>query len=184
MNLFEIVNNVVTFSPQALLIAPFKEIWDADKTKEKLKATKELGFVYYMADARSDFMHILDRDERIREIKKFLEMPESFKGNTKRFVRAIHYYEQASETASTRLLASTRGVLEKISHFFDTLDMDERDSRTNKPIHDVGKITSSVEKVPKLIRAMNDIEKEIVKEKALKSQSGNKALSMFEEDPM
>ena len=59
--------------------------------------------------------------------------------------------------------------------------MNERDERTKKPIHDIGKITSAVEKIPKLIKAMNEIEKEVIKEKQLKAQSGNRTQSMFED---
>lgn len=180
MNLFEIVNNVVTFSPQALMIAPFKKIWDADESKDKMKANLELAFIYYMADERSDFMHILDNDERIEEIKRFIDLPVTWKGNTKELVRAVHYYEQLSVTTSTKLLQSTRLMLQKIGSYLDSIDMMERDDR-NKPIHDITKITTAVEKIPKLIRALNEIEKEIVKEKALKAQSGNRTQSMFED---
>ena len=130
MNLFELENNVVMFSPQALLIEPFKKIWKSDKSTSKEKSTLELAFIYYMADERSDFMHILDTDERIREIKLFMDMPKSFTGKSKDIVRAIHYYEKLSETTSTKLLQSTRLVLQKISKFLDDIDIDERDERT------------------------------------------------------
>jgi hypothetical protein len=181
MNLFEIENNVVVFSPQALLIAPFKAIWDSDKSKDKTKAAKYLGFIYYMSDQRSDFMHILDEQERIDEIKKFMELPPAFKGTGKNYVKAIEFYKQISETTSTRLLTSTRLVIKKISQFLDNIDMDERDPKSNKPIHDIGKITSSVEKIPKLIKALNEVEKEVIKEKEMKASSGNKTAAMFEE---
>lgn len=180
MNLFEIVNHNVTFSPQALLLKPFKDIWDKDKTKDKKMASKYLAFLYYMADDRSDFMHILDEDERIDEIKKFVDLPASFTGKTKEFIRALHFYKQMSETTSTKLLRSTRGVIQKISKFLDNIDMDERDPRTNKPIHDIGKITASVEKIPKLIKSLNQVEKEVIKEKELKAQQGNKVAAVFE----
>jgi hypothetical protein len=181
MNLFEIENNVVVFSPQALLIKPFKDIWDSDKTKDKSKASKYLAFIYYMADQRSDFMHILDEEERAQEIKKFIDLPASFKGNTKMYLKALEFYKEISETTSTRLLTSTRLVIKKISEFLDNIDMNERDPKSMKPIHDIGKITSSVEKIPKLIKALNEVEKEVVKEKELKVQSGNKTSAMFED---
>lgn len=181
MNLFEIIQNNVTFSPQALMIVPFKEIWDRDESKEKSQANLELAFIYYMADERSDFMHLLDIDERIEEIKNFIGLPESFSGKDKVVTRAIHYYEKASETTSTKLLKSTRLVLQKISEFLDNIDMNERDQRSNKPIHDIGKITASVEKIPKLIKAINQIEKEVINERELKAQSGNRSQAMFED---
>ncbi|MBV1929342.1 MAG: hypothetical protein KUG81_07520, partial [Gammaproteobacteria bacterium] len=137
--------------------------------------------VYYMADDRSDFAHILDSDERIEEIKSFLDLPEGWSGRSKHLVRAIHHYEQISVTTSTKLLHSTRLIVQKISEFLDDVNMNERDERTNKPIHDITKITAAVEKIPKLIRALNEVEKEIIKEKALKAQSGNREQSMFDD---
>ena len=181
MNLFEIVNNVVTFSPQALAIKPFKQIWDKDESKDKATANLELAYIYYMADERSDFMHILDAEERVDEIKKFIDLPDSFDPKRKELIRAVHYYQKLSETTSTKLLQSTRLVLQKISEFLDNINMDERDPRSIKPIHDIGKITASVEKIPKLIKAINEIEKEVVKEKEMKAQSGNKSVSMFDD---
>lgn len=181
MNLFQIENNVVTFSPQALLIEPFKKIWDSDKSKSKNKATLELAFLYYFSDDRSDFMHVLDEDERAILIKDFLSMPASFKHNTKIMVRAIHTYQKLSETTSKKMLVSTRGLLAKIASYMDNINMDERDPRTNKPIHDLSKIAATVEKVPKLVKALNAVEKEVIKERELKSQSGNKTIAMFEE---
>jgi len=72
MNIFQITNNVVTFSPQALVLEPFREIWDSDISKDKIMAVKELSYVYYMADDRSDYQYILDEDERSGEISHML----------------------------------------------------------------------------------------------------------------
>jgi len=181
MNLFEVVNNVVTFSPQALAIKPFKEIWDNDESKDKYVATQELAYIYYMADERSDYKYILDNEEREEEIVKILNMPKGWSGKKKELIRAIHYYERLSETTSTKLLKSTRLVLQKISEFLDNINMNERDERTKKPIHDISKITSAVEKIPKLVKAINEIEKEVIKEKELKAQSGNRSQSLFDD---
>jgi hypothetical protein len=179
MNLFEIINNNVEFSPQALAIKPFKVIWEKDKSKDKSRAIQELSFVYYMSDERSDYQFLLDEEQREQEIRKDLDIDD--KWVREQYINdAIAYYVRVSTTTSTLLLASTRNVIQKISNFLDTVDMDERDLRTNKPIHDIGKITASVEKIPKLVRALNEIEKEIIKEKELKAQSGNKEIGLFD----
>jgi hypothetical protein len=180
MNLFEIENNVVIYSPQALMLEPFKKIWQEDKSEDKIQANLIMSYVYYMADERSDFMHILNVDERMQAIKEALQLPEDFNGRSEELIQAIKFYEKLSETTSTKLLQSTRLVLQKISEFLDNINLNERDERSNKPIHDIGKITGSVEKIPKLIRAINEIEKEVVKEKTLKAQSGTKDISMFD----
>jgi len=41
MNIFQIENNIVVPTPQALLIKDFKTIWDRDKSKKKEQAIKE-----------------------------------------------------------------------------------------------------------------------------------------------
>jgi hypothetical protein len=177
MNLFEVVNNNVEFSPQALMIKCFKRIWDEDKKDDKLQAVKELSLVYYMADERSDYMYLLDKDERADQICLDLDFKKDWL--RKAYINeAIAYYKRASTTTSTLLLESTRNVIQKISKYLDNLNMEERDHRTNKPIHDISKITASVEKIPKLVKALNEIEKEIVKEKEMKAQSGTKDIGM------
>jgi hypothetical protein len=179
MNLFEVINNNVEFSPQALAIKVFKTIWDKDKKNDKIRAIQELSFVYYMADDRSDYMYLLDEDERQSEICQALDLPDDWV-REQYINNAIAYYIKASTTTSTILLASTRNVIQKISRFLDNVDMNERDARSNKPIHDIVKITSSVEKIPKLVKALNEIEEEIIKEKELKAQSGNREIGIFD----
>lgn len=184
MNLFEIENNSLVFAPQTLALKPFKDIWDKDDTDDKSIAIGTLSFLYYMSDDRSDYQHILDEDQRAEEIMSVLDLPKDFKWNSKENIRALHFYKKMCETTSTGLLNSTRNVIQKISNFLDNVDMDERDERTNKPIHDISKITASVEKIPKLIRALNQVEAEIIKEREAKAQQGNREMSMFEDGHM
>lgn len=181
MNVFEIKNYVVTFSPQALMLKPFKEIWNNDLSKDKAEAVKELSYVYYMADERSDFMYILNEEERHEEVCRSLELGHGAWIVPDYVTEAIAYYIEMSETTSTKLLRSTRGVVEKISGFLDAVDINERD-RNNKPVFDVGKIVASVEKIPKLVRSLNEIEQEIVKEKELKGAFSKNNGSVFDDE--
>lgn len=182
MNLFEIVNYQVTFSPQALVLAPFKEVWDNDPSEDKYQAVKELSYIYYMCDDRSDYMYILDPDERRDTVIDVLQMENWIEGSY--IQKAMDFYKRYSETTSTKLLRSTRGVIQKISGFLDVVDPNERDLRTNKPVFDINKITAAVEKVPKLVKALNEIEKEVIAEKELKAQTGNRDMGLFEDEGM
>ena len=182
MNIFELKGYVVTFSPQALMLKPFKEIWNNDLSKDKAEAVKELSYVYYMADERSDFMYILNEEERHEEVIRSLELGHGAWIIPDYVKEAIEYYINMSETTSTRMLRSTRGVVEKISSFFDAVDVNERDPRTNKPIFNVDRIVASVEKIPKLVRSLNEIEQEIVKEKELKNSFSKNNGGVFDSD--
>jgi len=91
MNLFEIENNVVTYSPQALMLEPFKKIWEEDKSEDKIQANLVMSYVYYMADERSDFMHILNVDERMQAIKEALQLPEDFNGRSEELIQDMKF---------------------------------------------------------------------------------------------
>jgi hypothetical protein len=179
MNVFEVKNFVVTFSPQALMLKPFKEIWLNDKSKDKEKAVQELSYVFYMSDDRSDYMYVLDLEERHEFVLRDLMMDPNWI-KPLYIDEAMEFYVEASTTTSTQMLKSTRGVIEKISKFLDDIDVNERD-KNNKPMFDIGKIVASVEKIPKLVKALNEIEQEIVKEKELKSQ-GSKNGGVFDNE--
>ena len=55
--LFDIENQEVVISPQALQIAAFRTIWTRDRDKYKVIAKKELAYVYYMSDYKSPYMN-------------------------------------------------------------------------------------------------------------------------------
>jgi len=172
MNLFEIKANQVTFAPQALLLKPFKEIWDCDVSKDKTNATRELAYVYYMADDRSDFQYMLDDEERHDAVVQFVMLPDGWKAPNY-IDKALEFYRKYSEATSTYMLRSTRGIVKKLAHFLDSVDPNERD-KANKLVFTTSQIISSVEKMPKLIRALSEIEQEVIKEKDIKNQSGNR----------
>ncbi len=132
MIIFELKNYIVTFAPQALMLAPFKEIWDNDKSKDKEKAVKELSYVFYMSDDRSDYMYILNEDERKEAVIRDLNLEPGW--IIPQYINeAMAFYVEASTTTSTQMLKSTRGVIEKISKFLDDIDVNERD-KNNKPL--------------------------------------------------
>jgi len=182
MNIFELSNFQVTFSPQALMLKPFREIWDADVSEDKYTANAELAYVYYMCDDRSDYQYELDDDTRHDNIIAELEGLDENWIKPDYIDKAMDYYKRMSETTSTMLLRSARRFVQKISKMLDDIDPNERDPRTRKPIFNIDKMIASVEKVPKAVKALNDTEQEVIKEKALKAQSGNRDAGVFDDE--
>ena len=70
MKLFKYEGYKITISEEALMLKPFKALWDRDKTKTKEKALMELGYIYFLCDPRSDYQYIVDLESRSDEIKK------------------------------------------------------------------------------------------------------------------
>ena len=55
MKLFKYEGYKITISEEALALIPFKKIWTRDRSTNKNRAISELGFIYFMADPRSDY---------------------------------------------------------------------------------------------------------------------------------
>ena len=48
IKLFKYEGYKLNISEEALLLKPFKEIWQRDKSKNKDKALQELGYIYFL----------------------------------------------------------------------------------------------------------------------------------------
>ena len=60
----------IKVEPEALLLKPFKKIWNRDRSKDKNRAMQELGFIYFVCDPRSDYQFLVDDNERLEAIKE------------------------------------------------------------------------------------------------------------------
>lgn len=181
MQLFELKDYNLTFSPQALELKAFKALWDRDKTKDKKRALAELSYVYFFSDYKSDFIDILDETTRHSEIVLNLSgLPKEWKPDDK-VKDAIRFYTETSETISTRLLEDSRKAVNKVSDFLKNVDLNLVD-KNGKPIHDVARITQAIKSVPTMTKALKDLEEQVKKEKdAESSLRGSKEKSIFED---
>ena len=180
MKLFEIENNVITYAPQALLLKPFKELWDRDKSKDKARAKDELAFIWYMEDVRSDFYDIIDEDERRLEVLKFLtELPSTYKPDEK--VKAAIIFYTSFEGISVKILRDTMTMVNNLRVAMVEMDFKERD-KSGKPIHDHTKAMISAGRVPELLRNLRDVYREIEREAAEEHlMRGDRKKAVFED---
>ena len=163
MKLFELENNVVTFSPQALLLKPFKTLWERDKSKGKAYAKDELAYIWYMEDVRSDFYDIVDEDERRIEVLKFLtELPSNYTPDEKAD-EAAKFYAKMSEGMSVKILKDTMIMVNNLRKAMVDMDFEERD-KSGKLIYDYGKALDLAGKVPILLKNLKEIYREIERE--------------------
>jgi len=163
MKLFELENNIVTFSPQALLLEPFKVLWERDKSKGKVYSKAELAYIWYMEDVRSDFYDIVDEDERRVEVLKFLtELPSTYTTD-KQVEDALDLYKKMSEGVSVKILKDTMIMVNNLRKAMVDMDFTERD-KSGKPVYDYGKALDLAGKVPTLLKNLKDIYREIERE--------------------
>lgn len=180
MKLFKYEGYRIIIEPEALLLKPFKVIWERDKKESKDKAISELGFVYFFADPRSDYQYIVDEDERTKAIKEGEGLSDKWVPD-KQVLAAIDFYKQF-KTSSVLLLETTRLLVDKLMKQMKNLNLDERDDN-NKPIFALNTITATIEKVPGLVVKLDEAEKAIAAE--LKSDGkmrGQGEKSIFEDN--
>jgi hypothetical protein len=163
MDLFEIKNDQVTFSPQALALKPLRALWDRDKKKGKPVATAELAALYFYADYKSDFSEILDPNEKIDVIKSYvIGMPKNWKPDEV-FQAAVDFYKDRMQTISTILLEDSKTAISKISTFLRNVDLTEMDDN-GKFVHDIKKINDVIGALPKTVETVNKMEDMVKKE--------------------
>lgn len=183
MNLFELKDWVLTVQPQAWSLLPFKAILKRDKSRDKANALKEMLFVYYYTDIKSDYLIITDDKLRCEEIKKDIGLSDSWKLDST-IQEAVDFYNNRSLSVIGKLYKNALKATNDVSEYLYRTDelLEERDDR-GKPINDISKITASIAKVRGLMQDLKSAEKEVVKESVelAGKQKGAKTYGLFEE---
>ena len=119
MRLFEIDSNyILKIDPIAYTLIPFKTLWDRDKSKNKDTAKKELSFIYFMHDFKSDFYSEPDSDKRYAEVVKHVFGKDSKWKPDKEVQIAEEFYKDKQQTLSSKLLEGALIYTGKIDNFF------------------------------------------------------------------
>ena len=181
MILFEIDNGLVVFSPQALLMKPFKQIWTNDPEPDKDRATNILAFVYFMMDERSDYQYELDEVERTKLIMDDLDLNDGTFRVDEDVKVAMEFYRRMSKTASTEILRRTRKSADKIGDFLENVDPNERDPKSGKLVFPTNMLIKSAQELPKLVKTIDEIESLIIKEKALVAANGSRERGVMDD---
>lgn len=182
MELFELKDYTVVFSPQALLLKPFKILWTRDKNKLKTRALAELAFVFYYSDFKSDFSDILDEELKIQEIVRNLNVSDDWKPDDK-VMDACQFYIERSETVSSRLLKNIIQGVNNIGEMFKDIDVNAIDDK-GKPVYNIAQLVTAAKSIPALITALKEAEIEVKKQSSIKDSNlrgTTRSKSMFED---
>jgi uncharacterized protein YoxC len=176
MKLFKYEGYKVIISEEALLLKPFKDIWNRDKSKNKSTALQELGFIYFMEDPRSDYQYIVDINERQKAIMEGEGLSDKWKPD-KLIKEAMKFYETFKSTGAL-LLEDTRFAVDKLRKLLRDIDLSKTDDH-EKPIYTLNTITSTIKQIPDLIKELDNAERAITTEMKSGSRmrgSGEKTL--------
>lgn len=153
MDLFEIVNGYVVPSVHALLIEPFKSIWENDTSDNNMDSIRTLTYVELMCSPKKSNSFIgYSEEERPAKVKKQVWGDENHPIDSNIVFAVLKYKELLSESSpSYDLYISAVNSVQKLRKFLDNFDMDERTpngamvlkpadiTRALKDLDDVGK---------------------------------------------
>lgn len=132
MDLFQIVNNELVPSTHALMIDPFKTLWEEDDTENKKYAKEIFMYVDLLCNPKKSnpFAGYLE-SERPAKVKKKVfgsETPDIPQQEVQDIIYCIHEYREQLKASSTSygLYTDAAFAVEKMRLFFRSFDFDER----------------------------------------------------------
>ena len=158
MKLFKYEGYRIVISEEALLLKPFKKIWDRDKTKNKEKAYMELGFIYFYCDPRSDYQYLTDEEERLKAIKEGEGIPDKWSPDN--IVKEAMNFYNGFKPTSALLLEDTRNMVNGYRAKLREITKDMSDLEI-KDIKDIGAI---IKQIPALVKDLDEAERAVSKE--------------------
>lgn len=177
--MFQFNNGKIIFDPNVLSLPWFKVIWEADKTKEKENAIKELSYIFYLVDHKSPYASYPEdtrRENIIKDVIKDIKWKES-----KQVKEAIEKYKEFNTTVSSELLESVKSLVYKLTEYFNSIKFDkEGDPEFEmKKAEAAQKATASIGKT---IESLATLEERVKKEITHKTNvRGGQSLGMFSE---
>lgn len=180
IKLFKYENYDVIIDPEAILLVPFKKLYDRDRTKNKTKATMELAYIYYFCDPRSDYQYITSPTKRLEEIKKGLGIPKDWTPD--KFVNEAMDYYNSFKPISAGLLEDTKNLVTKFRKSLNDMDFNATDDK-GKPINTLNTIAKTIAEIPNLIVELDKAEKALMTDITNDSKArGTQTKALFEDD--
>lgn len=130
MKLFKYKDYTLTISDEAYALKLLKGLVDRDRTKEKTKSMKELAYIYFMYDPRSDFSFEINDKDRDERVKMSLGIDPDWSPD-KQVEEAIELYKYLTTTTSSLLLQSTKDSIENVRTALTRITFTETDEKVD-----------------------------------------------------
>ena len=181
MKLLNVENYQVKVADEALLVKPIRDLFNADKSKDKENFYTECSIIFFMADPRSSYGHIVDDEERFEAVKVQEGLPKNYK-ISKELQLAIDTYKQLTTTISSQLLEDTYVAIDKLRKFLRNIDLYAVDDK-GKPLYTISSITSAIKAIPQLTKDIQEAEKQVNSDilELGRKRGGDKGKALFED---
>jgi len=180
--LFSVENKIVKPSVEALLIHPFKEIWERDTNPGKINAIQEFTYIEFMCSVKKTNVY---RGYPLAERHDHLSKD----------IFGVGYYTpdalvqagmslldrfQKESSSTYAYYQSARAAADKLKEFFENFDMNEKNEKSGLPVYKPKDITTALIDTEKVLQNLLSIEQKVNDEifETIKIK-GNKKVSLF-----
>ena len=158
-------NDVQINTPEVLLIREFAALWEPsrNKTKEDPKGSKrtrafrEFTYIWLMCDWASPYSDYTEQ-ERHEEAMKDAKLTEKEWTDPTFRAACRKYRELQNSSRSLKLIKAAQDVVDKITDYFETIDLQERDPVSGKPIFKTKDIMAELSNVSDVIDQLKALE--------------------------
>lgn len=167
------------FEPEVFLIHDFAELRKSRKKNIEL-LYKEMAYIYFFCDLRSDFMFNTNTKDRHNDVVKFVKLPKDWKPDDK-LKKCMEVYNYLSETVAGKLLGSCYVGVNKITELLESIDLNERNASGNT-IWNQKQISDTIKGIPALLKSLKEAEAEYLKGQAENDKlRGDKIKTLYED---
>lgn len=178
--LFDIVDGKVVLTIKELILPPFRKIYEADKTKDKVDAINKITYIIFMYKWNSPYAAYLDSDIRNKYICKDIFNDENWKPDilTK---DAIERFLAFTNTLSIQYLQNNIDSIKKVMDFNTRVNWDELD-KTGKLLYSVKDLQSNIEKAGNTIKSLQTLIEQVRREELESSRTrGGNEINNYED---
>lgn len=180
--LFTVTEKTVFPNPETLLISPFKDIWDRDKTKAKIKALEEFAYIEFMSSMKkSNPYRQYNEKDKEGKVRQAVITQEKWEPDVliKQGIHKVFQFQKEASTTFNYYMAAKKAA-EKMQNFFMTVDVTEKNEKSGTPVYKPRDITSALNDTEKVLSGLKSLEKKVEEElyEETKNRS-NKEISFF-----
>jgi len=183
-SLFIVEDKVVIPHTETLLISPFKEIWDRDKSKTREFATEDFCYMEFMASMKASNPYRQYPEDKKHEIISEAVITRSKWVPDELIIEGILKIQMFQKEASTTYsyYMAAKQAVDNMQEFFETVDLNERNGKTGTPIYKPRDLTSALNDTGKVLANLKALEKKVEEElyESAKKRS-DKEISPFAE---
>ena len=179
--LFKIEGKLVSPNPETLLVEPFKQIWEDDKSKDKEVALKNFAYIEFMSSQLKSNPY-----KGYSSLVRSTKIIEDILGGDKKILstfvdKGISYIDkiQKDGSESYTLLMSALKAKEKLEIFLNDFDLTERTEK-GMPVMKPKDVTSALLDLDKIVVSINTLKKKVEEDlfEEVKTRA-NKIISPF-----